>query len=237
MTIKDDKCSSGTHGYNCERNCSLGCLDGNCNILDGSCNCRSGYNGTQCEIECTEGTYGLNCNGTCGNCLYGVSCDKMNGSCLNGCSAGYYGSMCTNVCLDGTYGSGCSMNCTHCVNSTCIPKTGNCRSGCVTGWTGEDCSTEITTITYTTNTTTQITLAIVGVIAALFGCGIILFVLVWRRGKKDNYQSHLDTQIIIGEGKKTQHSDTESQPSTSDACGVNEAIHESDDEQITVIGL
>ncbi|VDI60429.1 Hypothetical predicted protein [Mytilus galloprovincialis] len=140
------ECSGGTHGYNCDRTCSLGCLDGNCNVLDGSCYCRSGYNGTQCEIECTDGTYGLNCNGTCGNCLYGVSYDKMNGPCLNGCSAG-------------------------------------------------------------------------------------------RRGKKDNYQSHLDTQFIIGEGKKTQHSDTESQQSTSDACGVNEVIHESDDEQITVIGL
>ncbi|CAC5400983.1 MEGF10_11 [Mytilus coruscus] len=231
------ECSSGTHGSNCESNCSLGCLDGNCNVLDGSCNCKSGYNGTQCEIECPDGTYGSYCNGTCGNCLYGASCDKMNGSCLNGCNAGYYGTMCTYVCPDGTHGSGCSMNCTNCVNNTCLPTTGNCRAGCVTGWTGEDCSTAITTIIYTTNTTTQITVAIGGVLAALFGCGIILFFFVWRRGKKDNYQSHLDTQIIIGEGKKAHHSDTESQQSTSDASGINEAINETGNEEITEIGL
>lgn len=196
------ECSTGTYGPNCAYNCSSGCMNNICSKTDGNCSCKAGYNGTMCERECTDGTYGYYCNTTCGNCIYGDACDKFTGTCLTGCRAGYYGDLCTDVCLDGKHGADCSQNCTNCVNDTCYPVTGSCREGCIDGWTGSDCTTEIAVIDNTVSTTTTITIAIIVVLSVLVGSCLLVSLVLWRRSRKDNYQSHLDTKVVIGERDK-----------------------------------
>ena len=65
------ECPPGHAGPHCERNVAIGCDSvpcqhgGTCENLAGDgfvCNCSTGYNGTNCEIECPPGHAGINCD-------------------------------------------------------------------------------------------------------------------------------------------------------------------------------
>lgn len=67
--------------------CSSHCLDGVCDIIDGSC-----------THECTQGWYGDTCDNACSPGCVGGTCDKHSGTCNAGCKQNLTGHQC-----DGMY--------------------------------------------------------------------------------------------------------------------------------------
>ena len=110
-------CHDGFFGEVCERNCSEHCTTPECNINNGSCECKVGYAGnpcTECPSNCDETGcnddfhcymckdeyYGNFCNQTCSmHCVERI-CHR-DGSC--NCTVGYAGNPCAE----------CPPNCDH----------------------------------------------------------------------------------------------------------------------------
>lgn len=159
-------CGDGTNTYNSENIIGIGggwtpfctagteCTSGqgNCNPLDGSCDCYYPYYGTNCE------------NIDCGWCHNLGECDTTTGICT--CDPGYYGNNCeyaycpkgssstncnsqgycdifsgTCVCYEGYYGESCNRKkCLNDCNSNglCDTSAGTCT--CYTNYYGRDCA-------------------------------------------------------------------------------------------------
>ncbi|XP_052787406.1 multiple epidermal growth factor-like domains protein 10 [Mya arenaria] len=83
----------------CGKTCSVGCIGGKCNYLDGTCSCRN-FKGGRCDA-CVDGRYGSTCDQVCSFGCATISCDKNTGSC--GCHAFFIGDKC-DICTDGDYG-------------------------------------------------------------------------------------------------------------------------------------
>ena len=105
-------CSDGLYGEHCNLACSPNCLDGYCSKSDGSCKCKTGH-------------YGLDCNNICINCNNN-SCDSLTGYCTKGCIQGFFGRSCQMTCP------------VNCLNQ-CDRDSGNCTQGCVRGFHGNIC--------------------------------------------------------------------------------------------------
>uniref|UniRef100_A0A8W8NSV0 EGF-like domain-containing protein n=1 Tax=Magallana gigas TaxID=29159 RepID=A0A8W8NSV0_MAGGI len=132
----------GYYGENCSTPCPENCENGDCDIVDGTCNsCVPGYRGSMCNKAC-EGKYGMNCSKVCGACYEKEQCDYKNGTCPSGCEDGYKGRQCKTVCNNNTYGPNCSRTCGHCVylyGEKCNHVTGQCPRGCAPGFQGDLC--------------------------------------------------------------------------------------------------
>ncbi|XP_065925377.1 multiple epidermal growth factor-like domains protein 11 isoform X1 [Magallana gigas] len=132
----------GYYGENCSTPCPENCENGDCDIVDGTCNsCVPGYRGSMCNKAC-EGKYGMNCSKVCGACYEKEQCDYKNGTCPSGCEDGYKGRQCKTVCKNNTYGPNCSRTCGHCVylyGEKCNHVTGQCPRGCAPGFQGDLC--------------------------------------------------------------------------------------------------
>jgi len=119
--------------------CNEGCKDGNCDKIDGKCECIEGYYGTKCENKCSNcPSGGCNINGTCidqtNNCKdlkhFGPSCNE---SCSANCSTCNRKGECTKCSNPSKFGLKCDNDCSNCPGKTCNI-TGICND------TKNDCS-------------------------------------------------------------------------------------------------
>jgi len=117
-------CTDSFYGPSCNGSCS--CVNGDCDVLNGSCSCDDNYYGLTCNgscscvngncnalngsCSCAQNYYGLSCNSSC-SCVYG-NCDHLNGSCY--CFNGYNGIFCDQKCID----FNCTILCS-CTTSNC----------------------------------------------------------------------------------------------------------------------
>ncbi|XP_062608099.1 multiple epidermal growth factor-like domains protein 10 [Saccostrea cucullata] len=133
---------SDVYGENCTLPCPKNCIEGQCNIVEGTClGCIVGYKGSKCEDECDGWFYGTDCTISCGWCLNFEQCHHINGSCLKGCDIGFRGETCTQECPIGHFGYNCQESCSvNCgVSGRCNRVTGQCQGGCKDGWEGSRC--------------------------------------------------------------------------------------------------
>ncbi|XP_048238236.1 uncharacterized protein LOC124135986 isoform X2 [Haliotis rufescens] len=134
-----EACPDGTYGANCTENCSCDATNTiSCNATDGSCTCRTGWNGTTCTEdvpECADDSPICGTNGTCGerNGSYSCTCNKGYIRTKGGCIP------CTSI----TYGINCAEDCTCDFANTdsCDSINGSCT--CKEGWNGTNCSTDV----------------------------------------------------------------------------------------------
>ncbi|XP_052786451.1 multiple epidermal growth factor-like domains protein 11 [Mya arenaria] len=84
----------------CGKTCSVGCIGGKCNYLDGTCSCRKNFKGERCEA-CVDGRYGSTCDQVCSFGCATLSCDKNTGFCE--CNGFFIGPKCE-ICAVGDYG-------------------------------------------------------------------------------------------------------------------------------------
>ncbi|XP_029645473.2 multiple epidermal growth factor-like domains protein 6 [Octopus sinensis] len=136
------KCKHGYHGRMCTKQCSIPCINHDCNDFDGRCtiDCLDGYSWDSdkggCK-ECSPGKYGTHCNEEC-NCRDKDVCDRVTGICPHGCPPGFTSGTCKEVCPKGTFGDECHKQC-HCNDDSCNPAYGTCAHGCVAGYRGKSC--------------------------------------------------------------------------------------------------
>jgi hypothetical protein len=62
-------------------------------LQDGSCTCKTGYYGDQCENKCKKGFYGPGCKKRCA-CSSLTRCDHVTGQCIRDCQPGWTGDRC-----------------------------------------------------------------------------------------------------------------------------------------------
>ena len=143
--IRCDECINGQWGYdNCSNLCSKNCKLDNCNITDGSCDCKIGYWGylcdKECDISCNPFT-GCSKEGNCTDCnidyFYNETskkCEKCpelcDGCSIHGCEK----------CIKGFYGDFCDKNCPkNCLDTKCEKDSGECQN-CEKGFFNENCT-------------------------------------------------------------------------------------------------
>uniref|UniRef100_A0A8W8NDF3 Fibrillin-1 n=1 Tax=Magallana gigas TaxID=29159 RepID=A0A8W8NDF3_MAGGI len=131
-------CDSGKYGLNCESNCSCNAQNTqSCNNVDGSCTCKTGWEGTTCTTNIDECLNSSICplNSNCTDSPGSYSCD---------CIAGYSlaGGQCVE-CSGTTYGLNCASQCKCNFTNTraCDKSNGTCI--CNAGWQGVSCSEDI----------------------------------------------------------------------------------------------
>ncbi|XP_065926739.1 cell death abnormality protein 1 [Magallana gigas] len=129
-------CSKSRHfGDNCSTPCQQNCLEGRCDVVDGTClGCIPGYTGPTCDTACGNNTYGPNCAMTCGN--------HVTGLCPPECISGFKGERCDEACGNNTYGPNCAMTCGNCsyfYGEQCHHVTGVCPRECISGFKGARC--------------------------------------------------------------------------------------------------
>ncbi|KAK3100523.1 hypothetical protein FSP39_021282 [Pinctada imbricata] len=137
VTCED--CEAWKYGTDCNTNCT--CVIANsesCNNTDGTCTCKTGYEGADCGTdidECTANTY---------TCPTNSACQNTDGSYVCKCNAGfaYAGGQCV-ACDSTTYGTNCAGQCTCNLQNTqdCDDVSGACT--CKTGWDGTNCTNDI----------------------------------------------------------------------------------------------
>ena len=124
------ECINGKTGIKCEDNCNEGCdlTIKNCDMNDGSCDCKEGFYGKTCNKICDK-----NCtkcdknNGTCYECISGYypknkKCIKCPDNCDGECPEGK-----CDKCINGFYGDICDKKCSiYCSNNICDQEDGYC---------------------------------------------------------------------------------------------------------------
>ncbi|CAC5394796.1 unnamed protein product [Mytilus coruscus] len=131
-------CAEGEWGQNCVKNCTCVIANTNsCNKTDGSCNCKTGWEGDNCESDVNE------CSNTT-ICQANSMCENTNGSYVCVCNDGYFnsGDVCKE-CGSNTFGQNCAQICGCVVTNTdsCNNVDGSCI--CKTGWNGTTCSEDV----------------------------------------------------------------------------------------------
>ncbi|KAI8737995.1 multiple epidermal growth factor domains protein 6, partial [Biomphalaria glabrata] len=131
-------CNATHYGYNCEHQCT--CVEGNtldCNDVNGTCTCKSGWNGTNCDLDIDECVTNTSyCTG------HAETCHNLNGTAECLCQNGYHrptsGSQCQ-ACDSTHYGPNCAHQCNCMMANTadCNDVNGTCT--CKPGWTGLNC--------------------------------------------------------------------------------------------------
>ncbi|XDA71290.1 hypothetical protein R6Z07F_001642 [Ovis aries] len=132
-------CPKGAYGAGCSSECQ--CVEENtleCSARNGSCTCKSGYQGNRCQRACPDGLWGSACQFFCGpcenggcpkgtygpycqrkcKCLNGGSCDTMIGTC--DCLPDFIRADCSQTCPEDYYGQDCVQRCS-CVSGQCDP--------------------------------------------------------------------------------------------------------------------
>ncbi|CAC5394799.1 unnamed protein product [Mytilus coruscus] len=134
-------CAEGEWGQNCVKSCTCVIANTNsCNKTDGSCNCKTGWEGDNCESDVNE----------CSNktiCQANSKCENTNGSYVCVCNDGYFNSrdVCKVVFVKlGWNGTTCSEDVDECKitsyicnttsNSECNNLNGTHECNCVTGY-------------------------------------------------------------------------------------------------------
>ncbi|XP_025108257.1 multiple epidermal growth factor-like domains protein 11 [Pomacea canaliculata] len=119
-------CMLGYWGDNCTFTCGEGCNGSACNMSDGTCECRPGWESPLCQ-NCSDGYYNVSndCQNTCGRGCNDI-CSRTDGTCqcqqgwqpplCQSCSSGHYNV--SNDCQD-TCGEGCNDTCSR-TNGTCL---------------------------------------------------------------------------------------------------------------------
>ena len=97
-------CPNTKYGLDCDKDCACNFTNTiSCDSLNGSCNCKPGWAGVQCDTDIQECTI----NSTiCGD---NAECHEMPGSYQCVCNAGYMmdsNNSCKGLCLDGLIASG-----------------------------------------------------------------------------------------------------------------------------------
>ncbi|KAH9488616.1 hypothetical protein Btru_061289 [Bulinus truncatus] len=143
-------CDATHYGQNCSNVCS--CVVNNsidCSDTNGTCTCKPGWNGTNCEVDINECvTNSSYCPGS------NEKCHNLNGSAECICQVGHYrptpGASCQ-ACNTTHFGNNCGQLCTCHENNTldCNDVNGTCT--CRNGWTGTICDVDIDECTTNTS--------------------------------------------------------------------------------------
>uniref|UniRef100_A0A2C9JEB6 Uncharacterized protein n=1 Tax=Biomphalaria glabrata TaxID=6526 RepID=A0A2C9JEB6_BIOGL len=135
-------CNATHYGENCQLQCS--CLEGNtldCNHVNGTCTCESGWNGTNCDLDIDECVTNTSyCTGPEETCL------NLNGSAECLCHVGFYrpsSEKDCQACNSTHYGPNCALQCNCMMANTadCDDVNGTCT--CRVGWNGTNCDQDI----------------------------------------------------------------------------------------------
>ncbi|XP_052764086.1 multiple epidermal growth factor-like domains protein 10 [Mya arenaria] len=121
-----EECDIRKWGARCYQDCAVGCKDGICNPLDGSCTCIQGFYGYNCQTQCSPTCLGNNCldNGHC-NCTPGYYLPTCTAKCFSACEECSNDYSCT-VCPTGRYGEKCQLECQCSDDTGCNIMTGDC---------------------------------------------------------------------------------------------------------------
>ncbi|XP_055859523.1 fibrillin-1-like isoform X4 [Biomphalaria glabrata] len=135
-------CNATHYGENCQLQCS--CLEGNtldCNHVNGTCTCESGWSGTNCDLDIDECVTNTSyCSGP------EETCQNLNGSAECLCHVGFYrpsSEKDCQACNSTRYGPNCTLQCNCMMANTadCDDVNGTCT--CRVGWNGTNCDQDI----------------------------------------------------------------------------------------------
>ncbi|XP_059161297.1 uncharacterized protein LOC131944591 [Physella acuta] len=134
-----EACVEGSWGTECNNTCSCSVLGtSTCDKVSGTCQCKSGWSGTDCDKDVDECLQNTNI------CPSHSHCNNTEGGFLCPCDDGFFQSI-TNceACVEGSWGTECSNNCSCSVlgTSTCDKVSGTCQ--CKSGWSGTNCDKDV----------------------------------------------------------------------------------------------
>nr|XP_055239936.1 putative EGF-like and EMI domain-containing protein 1 [Gorilla gorilla gorilla] len=132
VILCNENCLEGAYGAGCTSECQ--CVEENtleCSAKNGSCTCKSGYQGNRCQKDGLWGPEGWFSSAPCEN---GGQCNKKTGNC--DCTPDYTRKSCTISCPEDHYGQNCVQWCS-CGSGQCDPVTGVCQ--CPPGRMGTRC--------------------------------------------------------------------------------------------------
>ncbi|KAL5014660.1 hypothetical protein ScPMuIL_008930 [Solemya velum] len=132
------ECVDGMYGDRCASRCTCNVTNTDrCSKVDGTCTCKSGWAGPNCNFDIDE------CISSTFKCPDQSVCENEAGSYHCECIPGYknsYGSC--EECVAWTYGKTCAeCRCSKATTQQCSKETGACQ--CKEGWMGEHCDADI----------------------------------------------------------------------------------------------
>ncbi|WAR05736.1 FBN1-like protein [Mya arenaria] len=135
-----EECPQGEYGPNCTESCA--CTEANtdrCDPIDGTCNCKPGYNLTDCSNDINE------CKDGSAVCPTNSECSNIPGSYVCNCKSGYLKTATGQCqeCSNGKFGENCAQTCACNMTNTdsCDKVTGNCQ--CKPVWNGTTCNEDV----------------------------------------------------------------------------------------------
>ncbi|KAL4229260.1 Mucin-4 [Mactra antiquata] len=133
-------CPEGSYGMDCVDTCTCGIHTESCDPVDGTCNCKSGWEGVFCTTDINECS-----DSSIHKCPDNSVCINTPGSFTCTCNTGYLKTsdgVCQ-VCDKSHWGTNCVNNCTCVTENTdvCDNVDGSCT--CNNGWSGITCSDDV----------------------------------------------------------------------------------------------